>query len=285
MPDYYRRIPMVLLLGVILGCSEQVEEQRRDIHGFTPFHQAVRANNVEAVEEMLKSGMSPDTPDDEQVVALHRAARDGRIELVELLLKYKADTNVRTKTGWTPLHLAVQRERTDVLPILLQYNANPDIPNDQGLTAMHLAVQTGNTDVVREMLKEWTAWEVKRTEREDGTVELETVVLGTRTASCNVTNEQERTPLQLAIEAERYDMVAMMLDDAKKLDINAQDGEGDTVLHCVIRAAQNHLIAQLIGSGADLTLRNQDGLTPMGVARVSENIFAMELIWANGGRD
>lgn len=60
--------------------------------------------------------------------------------------------------------------------------------------------------------------------------------------------------------------VIQFLVDECGVDVNVQDFNGDTGIHDAARFAHDGVVEQLIAAGADLTLRNKDGRTPLQVA-------------------
>ncbi|MBR5879374.1 MAG: ankyrin repeat domain-containing protein, partial [Akkermansia sp.] len=60
------------------------------------------------------------------------------------------------------------------------------------------------------------------------------------------------------------EMVAALLKHGA--DINAQDEDGDTVLHDAVIANEPEIVQMLLEAGADVSIRNEEGQTPEDIA-------------------
>lgn len=58
----------------------------------------------------------------------------------------------------------------------------------------------------------------------------------------NAVNLNHQSALHLAVERLNYDVVCTLLEKAARLELNSQDKEGNTPLHCLL---QNYSIAQI----------------------------------------
>jgi len=60
----------------------------------------------------------------------------------------------------------------------------------------------------------------------------------------------------------------------KSTGINSQDRNGDTLLHHAVRQHDSYQVEYLVHNGADLTIVNNEGFTPLDIAR--DNCFWTE---------
>lgn len=79
----------------------------------------------------------------------------------------------------------------------------------------------------------------------------------------NKTSESGNALMQAAITG-NYDTVKLLLE--KKVDMNAQDSNGQTALHGAALGANVDTVRLLIKAGADITIKNNRGLTPLFMA-------------------
>jgi len=67
---------------------------------------------------------------------LHLAVRDGKARSVQQILDSGVDPNTADENGWTPLMEASKKVRTNILEMLLEAGANPDVVDKYGNTAL-----------------------------------------------------------------------------------------------------------------------------------------------------
>lgn len=90
---------------------------------------------------------------DLQYTALHSAADFGAIEAVEILLKTGLSPNIKdAKYGQTPLHFAASSGRSKIATLLIDYHADRTIPNYRGLLPFEIANEQGYVEC-RDLLK------------------------------------------------------------------------------------------------------------------------------------
>lgn len=115
--------------------------------------QRVAAGDLEAVENFLHIGYSPDTHD-QGVNLLISATRNGHRKIIDLLLNHGADVNIISQDrGNTALmEAAVRGDETSVRKFFA-HQANPDLQSKSGQTALMLAVGEGHKGVVNAILE------------------------------------------------------------------------------------------------------------------------------------
>ncbi|MDX9973397.1 MAG: ankyrin repeat domain-containing protein [FCB group bacterium] len=244
--------PVILALAV--GCSDAKPANKTELKGYTTLHAAAAANDLKAVEELLRERTPPDTPDAEGVTALHRAARDNQLEMTELLLRYHARPDIRTGRGWTALHLAAMKGRIETIEMLIRFGADATITTPEGDNALHLAVTGGDSVVVEEILRDVAAQASKPDAANPNAKE----------ALMQQANAKGATPFQLAIEKGKWDVVGAMLSGGA--NPNATTKSGRLPLHEAVRAANYNAITLLMTYGAQPMLRDSSGQTAFDVA-------------------
>ncbi len=90
------------------------------------------------------------TPDG--TTPLHQAVRQNDIETVDALIKRGADVKATTRYGITPIILAALNGNAAILRTLLDAGADPDTATPGGETALMTAARTGNVEAVTLLL-------------------------------------------------------------------------------------------------------------------------------------
>jgi ankyrin repeat protein len=80
----------------------------------------VKQNNINRLEEYIKSGCNINIQNNYGDTLLHIASERGYTEIVKLLLKYKADVNIRNKWNETVLDIAKDKINyyTEIIELL-----------------------------------------------------------------------------------------------------------------------------------------------------------------------
>lgn len=211
-------------------------------------HNAVASSNRPAVELLLEYGADVSRRGPAGRTPLHVAAGSARPELVELLLDRGADADIRAVSvnGDTPLHDAARGSESqhEVILALLDRGAGDDAnrANDNGATPLHRAVGSPWAD--------------------PKAIEL----LLARGADLHARTRQGETPLHVAARRAELPVIAALLELGADADIGAQSDPGDTPLHAAIMSDDPMVIALLVDWGAEVSARNDLGLTPLHTA-------------------
>ena len=124
-----------------------------DSWGRTTLHWASRADDSEAVGQLIRCGADPNKIDTLGRTSLHLSYhRDSRC--LELLLGAKADVKLKDVDGRTVMHhLSAYGWDTTSLDLLLRYGANIEATNRYGQTPLDLAVAKDNHLMVSGLLE------------------------------------------------------------------------------------------------------------------------------------
>jgi len=181
--------------------------------------------------------------------ALGLAARDGRMDVVRLLLEGGARINNQDSHGQTPLFLAATHCQHEVVRVLLEADAALELPTIQGQTPLFGAAIKGDAKIVLMLIHAGASYDV-------------TADITTGAGRFSPTPGSVRSPvLHAATRHRKTDMVAVLLE--AKANVDLQDARGDTALAL---AAYNHDLdttTLLVDVGANPTLVNNMGCTPM----------------------
>ncbi|XP_012505275.1 PREDICTED: tankyrase-1 [Propithecus coquereli] len=191
---------------------------------------------------------------------LHLAAGYNRVRIVQLLLQHES-TPIRTSDvdyrlleaskagdletvkmnaldtlGQTALHRAALAGHLQTCRLLLSYGSDPSIISLQGFTA----AQMGN-EAVQQILSEETSIKDKNTDRE-------------------------------RVNHQHVDIAALLIK--YNTCVNATDKWAFTPLHEAAQKGRTQLCALLLAHGADPTMKNQEGQTPLDLATITLDVLA-----------
>ena len=113
---------------------------------------AVKAGNRSAVRTLATRSTVNSTEAD-GMTALHWAVRADDADTVQLLLRAGANVNAANRYGITPLSLAATNGNAVVTRALLKAGANPNAPGPDGETLLMTAARAGSADVVNALLE------------------------------------------------------------------------------------------------------------------------------------
>lgn len=142
-----------------------------------PVHTASKHGRIEILQWLLANGAKADPINPRAESGLMAASQP---EIAELLLAHGASLRREYYSERTPLHQAVEHGRLAVVEVLLKHGADPNQPDAYGNTAVHEAARPDHrTDTIVTL----------------GMLNL----LIAHNGDINATNEQGKTPLDLAI--------------------------------------------------------------------------------------
>ena len=200
----------------------------KDKDGETPLHLACRLNSNSQVE--ISHGA--DLSDIEGYSPLHVTCEIGGLKLVQTLIDHGASLNALDKDGNTPLDIAVRSERFEILKMFLQC---------KGCFPLHVACETGKLGTVRVLMKYGV--------------------------DPSALDESNHTPLMIAVQNERHEIVKALLHDYG-CDPNIK---GNLLLHEACGMGNLSLVETLITHGADLNALDESNHTPLMVAVQNKN--------------
>jgi ankyrin repeat protein len=95
---------------------------------------AVTTGDLDAVKQMLESGLDPSLKDSEGMTPLHFATDRGHLEIVKILLQNGASIDGVNSDGQTPLMIALTCEHAvcQISPLLWNVTSLPSVGNNKG---------------------------------------------------------------------------------------------------------------------------------------------------------
>lgn len=148
--------------------------------------------NTDSAKEALDNGADVNACIDGRT-AIIMATSNGNYDLVKLLIKHGVNIEVIDNERWTPLYTAASYNYPDILVLLLNNGANIETQHKEegDWTPLHTAAWNGHLDIVKTLI-------------EYG-------------ANINAEDDQNRTPLDLAIEEDNTIVIEFIEDYLKSL--------------------------------------------------------------------
>ena len=268
------------LMRVLLEAGANPNIQ--DSNGVTPLMGAIAIGSVEGVAMLLDSGASPNIPNKVGFNAINQCAQYGHVDILDLLVraggllvspdmftsalhsaafwdeaeilrvmltKYKAPVNTLSKISTLPVHPAIRKGHSACLRVLIDEGANISFKSPlTGDTLLHLAVRENQREAVRLLVKA----RINQDEFDNDNL----------------------TPLMLAVQLNRHDLIPILFAAGSSLD--KTDMQGNTSLHIAaisssLRSAKCilNLIQTLRDTNVDKCLfevKNFKGETPFDIS-------------------
>lgn len=160
----------------------------------------------------------------------------------QALIEAGGYVNARDDKGNTPLHESVAKPNVGVFMVLLDAKANVNMVDDLGFSPLHVVVdaQSGSLTARRIIMEQLTK----------------------AGADLDVKDEQGRTALHIAAGRDVVKIETLLDAGASP---NPQSNKGETPLHIAAKAGVMEIIRALIEAGADTSIVDDGGNTPLDV--------------------
>ena len=266
------------------------DAQAENVDGLQPIHCAIRTGIVELVELLIEHSANIDAADVFGNRPLHEAVCQG-LNVVQLLVQRGATLNVQNADGKTPLHVAVERQQCDVVAFLLSQDADAELTDVWRNTPFHYVTGEllGSTGVAEHIVK------LLMNKRQD-TLILNTVGVSELThiiaqGILNYPFYTERISNLVATLVQKQNTKCFLKSavhhrqQSIELKSAQSDSLGNTPLHQAVgvyaglkmfRVSTDvtTVVNSLVKHGFSINAQNNDGLTPLHVARGEQAIKA-----------
>jgi len=247
-----------------------------DSGGFTPLLYAARENCIACVDALLAKGADVDLADPDGVSPLHIAVMNANWDLAKKLVEAGADVNQWDIFGAAPLFTTVggrtrndggrasidppnQTNGLEMIQLLLDRGANPNMQlffrpanvrgatNLRGSTALIRAASQNDMEVVKLLLEHGADATVYQADRQ---TPIHAVLAGRA-------NEKDAIELIKLLHEAGTDV------NVVALIVHIEEVRGGSALHYAVRKRYKDVIRLLASYGADMDLKDQDGLTAL----------------------
>jgi len=242
------------------------------------FIEAVEQGNLALVQALIKKGANVNAKDSDTTPVLICALYKARPKIALELIKAGADT--RGYCGNQALILAAEGGYLQIVQALIKAGANVNAQNDQGYTAL---MRTDNLLIAQILIKAGANVNAKNTEDEAGdTVLIQAAAYGDHQivktlikagANVNAKNNYGETALVLA----KNSLVVQTLIQAGAYD--------NTALMNAARSNNLEMVQMLIKAGANVNTRDQDDLTVLMHAAVTNSPMVIIQALIQAGAD
>ncbi|XP_055588726.1 ankyrin repeat domain-containing protein 29, partial [Uranotaenia lowii] len=210
--------------------------------GTTALFFAAQGGFVDVARILLKAGAPVDCSSVDGGTPLFVACQGGHETMVSELLSHGANVHACMKDRATPLFIAAQNGHGAVLKLLLAAGAHPDNPRNDGATPLWIAAQMGHDHIVKILLMHGAYVDSLRC---DGA-----------------------TALFKAAHKGHSSVVHELLKYRPNLGL-IQNGE--SALHAAALFSHLPVVKQLVAAGAEISLKNQENLSALQIARQQKN--------------
>jgi uncharacterized protein len=245
--------------------------------GSTPLLFAARAGDAESAKLLLAAGADPNDSLPDGTSALVLAAHSGHRDVALALLEKGANPN-DLGIGYTALHAAILRSDLDLMKALLAHGANPNIRMTRGTPVRRnstdyflLAPLIGSTPYL--LAAKFLEPEMMRVLLAGGADPKATMPDGATAlmlaAGADSPTNADRRGVNVIdfgkVEPESKVLPAVQAALSANGDVTASDKMGNTALHSAVTHRYATVVQILADHGADVSARNKDGVTPLGL--------------------
>jgi quinoprotein dehydrogenase-associated probable ABC transporter substrate-binding protein len=230
---------------------------------------ALIANDLDRVKFLVGKGADVNQPDNQGWTPLISAARQRHDDMIKLLIELGADVNLAKSDGTTPLIAAASRDHVPSIKVLLEHGADIEKPGPQGFRALPLAIADDNYEAAKALIE--AGAKVNEPSGAEGLTPLMVAAAQTAPAEGAMFLPSSTRPIDIA---------KSLIE--RGANVNAQSTKGVTAL--MIAATHNNppMIGLLMESGADASLKDDQGQTATDVAERNGNIESAQAIMVLG---
>lgn len=230
---------------------------------------ALIANDLDRVKFLVGKGADVNQPDNQGWTPLISAARQRHDDMIKLLIELGADVNLAKSDGTTPLIAAASRDHVPSIKVLLEHGADIEKPGPQGFRALPLAIADDNYEAAKALIE--AGAKVNEPSGAEGLTPLMVAAAQTAPAEGAMFLPSSTRPIDIA---------KSLIE--RGANVNAQSTKDVTAL--MIAATHNNppMIGLLMESGADASLKDDQGQTATDVATRNGNIESAQAIMVLG---
>ena len=268
------------------------EWQRVEVGGLP---RAVAKGDIAQIKALIAGGADVNLRDSTAKTALNHAVENGDLEVAELLIEHGADVNYHPHGGWgavgvsdTPLHTAAFRGDAKMAKLLIDKGAN-----------VHTVCGTAGfatTPLDRILLGAMAKIKNERpnarfADEPDARVALGKLLRNRRAAAevlLSAGADVDRlssSALAVLARGDGCEMAELLFEYGLSPNCAVYPAYNCTLLHVTARFGSTSMVELLTAKGADVSVEDGDGLTPLWYARNGGHVEIVELLLKRGARD
>lgn len=266
-----------------------VSESRNAVHsadadGTTALHWAIRANESEVAQLLIRAGADVKAKNRLGITPLYLAAMNGNGAVLRALLDAGANANQVEDTGETILMVATRTGDADAVRALLEHGADPNTPEPQlQLTPLMLAAEGGYADIVAALIKSGSDIHVRTRTGATPSPRLPCVNRtgcgshgvgiirgGLPEHGLRAPIPGNMSPLMYAAREDHIETARLLLDAGA--NVNEADKNDITPLFMAIGNNHTDMARFLVERGADIHAKDWYGRTPLFAAVEMRNV-------------
>ncbi|XP_063963704.1 transient receptor potential cation channel subfamily A member 1 homolog [Lytechinus pictus] len=203
-----------------------------------------------------------------QKKSIAQVARTGQLaELQQLLKDMDPDDQVNSvlehdAKNYSALHYAAQTDNLEMVKLLVQHGADVDDVGEADRRPLHLAAAAKKDQAKVEVARRMS----KIPQAEEGVIKF----LLSKNADVNAEDSRGRTPLHIATLQGNTEAVYQLLSNSD-IELNHADNRNTTPLLLACLHGKSDIAGLLINKGADLTVYDDNGNTPLHISFKEEN--------------
>jgi ankyrin repeat protein len=250
---------------------------------------AVLRNDLNATTRLLQTGASPNSIAPSGNSILQTAVYSGHTDLVKLLLRNNGDPNLVSRDGLTALYLA---KKPAMHKLLLENGADPFVrshkrnytPFESWVnTFAHVTTEAEKKKVMDTIKSQGIKMNREHFEQKEwltraDLVETVKIYQSYKYDINKTTNIDKQTPLHIAAEEDKYNLMLILMDAGAKA--NSKDKYGDEPLFIVARQTQSKsgndeftaVVKALVKAGGDINGKDASDNTPLCNAAIVGNL-------------
>jgi ankyrin repeat protein len=246
--------------------QKKVDVNAPQVDGTTALHWAVRADDLETADLLIRAGANVSAENRDGVTPMLLAALNGNAAMLDRLIKAGASANAPvTTSGDTPLMMAARAGKPDAVALLLDKGAQIDAKESWGETTALMWAVTERNDAVIKLLIDRGANVNARTRFVPSATgrgfEGATPVAARPNQPFEQNSSGLLTPLMFA--AREGDLAAARMLVAAGAEINVRDGDGKDALGLAIFNGGYDVASFLIDNHANVNQPDSQKFTPL----------------------
>ncbi len=247
---YAARLDHVECVEALLVMNARADKQ--DVRGSTPLHDAGAAGMVSSVRTLLSAygHADPDIPDHDGCTVLHDACARGMTHVLHEVLPVTSALNDQDHKGLTPLAHAIHGCHDECVRMLLESGADSHICDNTGTFPVHICSQDDRRLAILRMLCE-------------------------SFADLDVVDADQQTALHLACISGVEPVARLLLSSGAQPE--PRDDRGCQPIHLSARHNTVKCAKLLFEYEVDVNVRNWDGITAIGEARMNNHAEMLAL--------